>query len=218
VRILAVEFVVAGLLGPGLLALTASCAPPPPAAPTPPAPVAAEPAPIPLIAPSPPAPAVVTAQPPAPVVVAAGPAAPAPQTDYMPIPFLWQRMLMQPAPAGRLLLNNFSFETTSIQAVLAAQSVCAIGDGGVVTEFVLPPNGTRILPAPPGWDICWRRRLTPGEVKEIPPDGPWTAWSRAYTGSGRFLDIAVVIPPPFRVTVAAGDGATVAPEPPGVPK
>ena len=106
-------------------------------------------------------------------------------------------MLAQPAPAGRLMLNNFSFEPTPrsgrarIGAGLRARLIPARS-----IEFVLPSNGTRVIPAPPGFDICWRRELVAGETKEIPPTGPWTAWSRAYTGPGRFLDAVVLTPPP----------------------
>ena len=57
-------------------------------------------------------------------------------------------MLGQPAPAGRLLLNNFSFEPTRIQAALVSGPVCAVGDPGTVTEFVLPSNcPTGVAPA-----------------------------------------------------------------------
>jgi hypothetical protein len=179
-----------------LLGLAASCAWPPPQAAAPP-----EPAPAMLAA----APAPAAAPPPSPS---------ARDVAYVPITDLWWRMLTRPAPAGRLMLNNFSFAPTRIQAVLAAQPVCAIGDPAAVTEFVLPPNGTRVLPAPPGWDICWRRQLAPGETRETPPEGPWTAWSRAYTGPGRFLDTVVVIPPPLPTAVAAVERAPVPPPPP----
>ena len=92
------------------------------------------------------------------------------------------------------MLNNFSFEPTRIQAVLVTGPVCAVGDPGAATEFVLPSNGTRVIPAPPGVDICWRRELVAGEARETPLAGPWAAWSRAYTGPGRFLDAVVMTP------------------------
>ena len=210
-RILAVSV----LLGPGLLALTASCASPPPeAAPPLPSPAVAVTAPVPIVAP-PPAPAVVAAEPPAPVVVAAGPAPPAREIEYVPVPDLWRRMLTRAAPAGRLMLNNFSFEPTRVQAVYVSGPACAIGDAGAMTEFVLPANGTRVVPAPPGIDICWRRELIAGETKEIPPTGPWTEWSRAYTGPGRFLDVVVVTPEaPAVVTMVENAPAPPPPRPP----
>jgi hypothetical protein len=209
VRILAVS----SLLGLGLPALTASCAwPPPQAAAPPPSPTVAVTAPVALV--EPPPPAAIAAEPAAPVAVAAGPVPPAREVEYVPFPFLWPRMLGLPPPAGRLMLNNFSFEPTRVQAVLASGPACAIGPSGAApgaaTEFVLPPNGTRVLPAPPGFDICWRRELIAGETKEIPPAGPWTAWSRAYTGSGRFLDTVVVTPSPPDIAVAMAERAPAA--------
>jgi hypothetical protein len=205
VRILAVA---------ALLGLTASCAwPPPEAAAPPPAPSAVIAEPAPLVAPLPPVPVVAVA----PVVVAAASAPPEPprEVEYVPVPLLWWRMLTTPLPAGRLMLNNFSFEPTRVQAVLVSGPACTVGDGGAVTEFALPSNGTRIVPAPPGFDICWRRALTTGEANETPGAGPWTGWSRAYTGPGRFLDAVIVIPPqPPAVAVAVEK----APPPPPSPE
>jgi hypothetical protein len=194
-----------------LLGLTASCAwPPPQAAAPPPAPVVAETAPVPLVAPLPvpPPPTMVMAEAPAPVA-----APPAREVEFVPVPLLWWRMLTGPAPAGRLMLNNFSFEPARVQAVLASGPACAVGDPAAATEFLLPPNGTRIIPAPPGIDICWRRELIAGETKDIPPTGPWTAWSRAYTGQGRFLDAVVVTPEPLPHVVATVENAPTPPPP-----
>ena len=192
------------LLGPALLTLTASCVWPQPEAAGPqPSPAAAVAAPGPVSLTSPPSPpAVVAAEPSAPTIASIGPAPPAREIEIVPVPFLWLRMLGQPAPAGRLLLNNFSFEPTRVQVVPVSGPACALADPGATVEFVLPSNGTRIIPAPPGIDICWRRQLVAGETKEIPVTGPWTAWSRAYTGPGRFLD-AVVLTPPTPPTVVA---------------
>ena len=114
-----------------------------------------------------------------------------------------------PAPAGRLLLNNFSFEPTVVQAVLAAGPACAIGDPGAATEFALPPNGTRVIPAPPGFDICWRREPIAGESTASSPTGQWTAWSRAYTATGRFVDAIVEVPSPLNAVVAEAEKAPV---------
>jgi hypothetical protein len=206
VRILAVS---------ALLGLTASCTWTPPEAAVPlPSPVVAVTAPVPIVVPPPPPPpAVVVAEPPAPVVVAAGPMAPARQIEYVPVPDLWRRMLTKPAPAGRLMLNNFSFVPTRVQAIFASGPACAIGDAGAVTEFVLPPNGTRVVPAPPGLDICWRRERIVGEAKRTSPTGPWTPWSRAYTGPGRFLDAVVVTPSPLATVVATVEKAPAPPPP-----
>ena len=147
------------------------------------------------------------------MAVAAGPAPPAAEVEYVPFPFLWPRALGLPAPAGRLMLNNFSFEPTRVQAVLASGPACALGPPGAATEFVLPPNGTRVLPAPPGADICWRRELIAGETNETPPAGPWTPWNRAYTGTGRFLDTVVVTPTPPDTVVATMENAPAPPPP-----
>jgi hypothetical protein len=183
--------VASALLGAGLLAVTASCAIPPEAA----APAVAPPATVP--------------SPPAPVAASASPSPR--EVEYVPLPLLWWRMLAMPAPAGRLMLNNFSFEPTLVQAALAAGPGCAIGDPATATEFVLPPNGTRVVPAPPGTDVCWRRQLIAGETTGTQPAEPWTAWSRAYTGPGRFLDAVVLTPSP-PVIVAAVE-KTPAPPP-----
>jgi hypothetical protein len=160
---------------------------------------------------------------PAPVVAAAGPvppaaAAPPPavrDVEYVPVPLLWLRMLKLPPPAGRLMLSNYSFLPAHVQAVLASGPECAIGDAGTVTDFVLPPNGTRVLPAPPGMDVCWRRENAAGEANGAPPNDGWTAWSRALTGPGRFLDAVVLTPePPAEVYTAE---ETPPPQPPPVP-
>ncbi len=118
-----------------------------------------------------------------------------------------------PAPAGRLLLNNFSFEPTVVQAVLAAGPDCAIGAPGGASEFVLPPNGTRIIPAPPGFDVCWRRELIAENTTGYPPTDRWMAWSRAYTGTGRFVDAVVEVPPSPNAVVAAVEKTPVAMQP-----
>jgi hypothetical protein len=204
-------FVVSAVLGAGLVAVTASCAVPQPAAAvavSEPIPIAPTPAPASV-------PVVVAAQPsPAPVVATA----PTPrEVEYVPLPGLWWRMLAAPAPAGRLMLNNFSFAPTLVQAAFAAEPGCAIGDPGTATEFVLPPNGTRVIPAPPGIDICWRRQLIAGETTGTPPTEPWTAWSRAYTGPERFLDAVVVTPSPLAFAVVEKAPAPPPPSPPPMP-
>ena len=83
------------LLGPGLLTLTASCVWPQPEAAAPqPSPAAAVAAPGPVSLTSPPSPpAVVAAEPSAPTVASAGPAPPAREIEFVPLPFLWSRML-----------------------------------------------------------------------------------------------------------------------------
>lgn len=198
-----------------LLGLPASCAwaPPETAAP-PPAPVVAVTAPVPLVAPPPP-----EVAPPPPEVAAVPVEAvsappPAREVEYVPVPLLWWRMLTAPLSAGRLMLNNFSFVPVRMQAALTAGPVCEIADPRSAVAFVLPANGTRVIPAPPGFDVCWRRERIAGEAVATPAAGPWTAWNRAYTGPGRFLDANVVTPTPPAVA-AAEQQAPAPPPPPG---
>lgn len=171
------------LLASALLGWTASCAWAPPEAAAPAAvlapPVALAPAP-PLAAP----PAVAAAAPVPPPAAIAAPAAPA--VDYAALPWL---VLRGPPPAaGRLMLNNFSFEAARVQAVLASGPDCAIGPAAAIADFVLPPNATKVIPTPPGMDVCWRRELPEAAAQNAPPAPPWSAWNRAFTGPGRFLD------------------------------
>ena len=128
-----------------------------------------------------------------------------------------------PAPAGRLMLNNFSFDPTAVQTVLAAGPDCAIADPAAVSLFVLPPNGTRVIPAPPGFDVCWRNGPAAGDTAVYAtgaePRGLWTAWNRAYTGSGRFLDAVVEVPPrPNPVVATVEKPVSTAPTPQLPPK
>jgi len=92
------------------------------------------------------------------------------------------------APAGRLTLSNLTFEATRVQVVLASGPDCAAGHGAANAEFVLPLNGTRIIPAPPGADVCWRRALVSATAPGAAPAAPWTEWNRAFTAPGRLLD------------------------------
>ena len=81
---------------------------------------------------------------------------------------------------GQLTLSNYRFERASIQAVATAAPDCAAVDPSTpATQFDLPFKGTRVIPAPPAADICWRR---------VVPGGQWTPWSRAYTAAGRTID------------------------------
>jgi hypothetical protein len=53
-----------------------------------------------------------------------------------------------------------------------------------VRTFALPLNGTRVIEAPPGADVCWRR-----EIAEAPSAQPrWSEWNRAYLSAGRSID------------------------------
>lgn len=188
-----------------LLGLTAACAAPPapPAAGGAAAPTAADiaaalgPAPPPEAA-RPVRPGAEPGLPPAPVAVAppppVAPAAPVIATvDYVPMPLVWFKSVTAPAAGGRLTLSNFSFDAARVQAVLASGPDCTPREDAPAADFVLPLNATRILPAPPGADICWRRELPPtpdsATAPQAAPSVPgWAEWNRAYTASGRFLD------------------------------
>jgi hypothetical protein len=165
------------LLLSGVLLATASCAwSPPPAELAAPPPM---PAPIALIAPSPPA-AVVPAPPP-PVVVAA-PAA---------FPFVPFAGFFGPPPPGRLTLSNFTYDNAHVEAVITGAPDCAVPAGTAPIGFVLPLNGTRIIEALPGADICWRRAIE-AEAETAPGAAPampgWTGWNRVFLSSGRSID------------------------------
>ncbi len=149
------------LLVSALLIATASCAWPP--------------SPGEVAAPSPPPPGQITA--PAPFVLA-------------PLAWLFAPVLLPtPPPAGRLTLSNFSFPNAHVQAVITGYPDCAVRDGTAASDFVLPLNGTRVIDAAPGADVCWRRALEPGPAQATPPSVPgWTEWNRVYTSSGRSID------------------------------
>jgi len=58
----------------------------------------------------------------------------------------------------------------------------------------MPLNATRIIPTPPGFDVCWRREVpqaaAPPVARVALPNAPgWADWNRAYTSSGRFIDM-----------------------------
>jgi hypothetical protein len=84
-------------------------------------------------------------------------------------------------------LSNFTYDSARIQAVVTGGPDCAIPEAAAVTDFVLPLNATRIIPTPPGADVCWRREMPPAAA-DAPPRPPWTDWNRAHTASGRSLD------------------------------
>ena len=94
-----------------------------------------------------------------------------------------------PPPPGRLTLNNFSFDKARVQAVITPHPDCAQREGTATSDFVLALNGTRIIEAAPGSDVCWRRALEPPKGQEKPPSVPrWTEWNRAFVASGRSVD------------------------------
>jgi hypothetical protein len=91
----------------------------------------------------------------------------------------WNPMAWWTLPPGQLTLSNYRFEHAAIEAVVTAAPDCAPDPNVPGTAFDLPYKGTRVIVAAPNADICWRRQVA-GE--------PWTAWNRAFTASGRFID------------------------------
>jgi hypothetical protein len=178
------------LITAALLAAACAPAPPPEAVAVPPTAAAAVPAasvppPVALVAP-PPAPAFVPVAAPAappPPVPAAAVAVAAPLISIsLPVPNLIP-YFVRPSP-GRLTLNNFSFDRVQVEAVITASEVCNLRiPGDAVSSFELPLNGTRIIVAPPGADVCWRRRVEPAPGQSGTASA-WSDWSRAYIARG----------------------------------
>ncbi|HEY1299548.1 MAG TPA: hypothetical protein VGF07_03575 [Stellaceae bacterium] len=91
-----------------------------------------------------------------------------------------------PVQPGALQLSNLNFGPTHVEAVITANPDCAARGPGYLStlEFLLPPNSTKLIGAPPGADICWRRDRDPGQ----PVAGEWSPWGRAYVAPGRRID------------------------------
>lgn len=176
------------LLITAALLAAAACAPvvePPAAAIPAPPQVAAVPAPAPPVAlVAAPAAPPVAAVAPAPPPVVVGPAPPPPLFSLeLPVPNLVPAFLAAPAP-GRLTLNNFSFDRVRVEAVVTVSEVCNVRVAGDAESlFDLPLNGTRIITAPPGSDVCWRRQVEPAAGQTGGASG-WSDWSRAYIARG----------------------------------
>ena len=119
-----------------------------------------------------------------PIAPAEAPAPPGPPLIALDLPFpTVPSFLAAPGP-GRFTLNNFSFDRAHILAVATASPDCATRlPGEVETEFDVPLNGTRLMIAPPGADICWKRQLVAGETVPELVIG-WTGWNRAYVAQG----------------------------------
>ena len=159
------------LLVSALLGLTASCAwPPPPAEVA--APAAPPPGPVALMAPAP----VVTTVP----VVATAPA------PVVPLPFAWL-FGSAPPPPGRLALSNFAFDRAHVQMLITPYPDCAVRPGTASGDFVLPLNGTRVIEAAAGSDVCWRRQIEPTAGAPATMQS-WTEWNRAYLTASRSID------------------------------
>jgi hypothetical protein len=112
------------------------------------------------------------------------PLAPAPVISlYFPLPNLVPSFLAAPGP-GRLTLSNFSFDRAHLLAVATAAPDCYIHlPGEIETEFEVPLNGTRLIIAPPGANICWKRQLAEDEPPQLPASN-WTDWNRAFVAQG----------------------------------
>lgn len=107
------------------------------------------------------------------------PGIPAPPDFTDVLPTIWPK----PGP-GRLTLNNFSFDRVHVEAVVTASPVCNLRVAGdTASSFELPLNDTRIIVAPPGTDVCWRRQVEPAPGQTgVASD--WSDWSRAYVAQG----------------------------------
>ena len=116
------------------------------------------------------------------------PAAPEPWF-YAPLGFLFTPL--NPASPGRLTLSNYSFENARVQAVVTGAPDCTAADASVISDFVLPLNGTRIIEGAPGTDVCWRRAIErgPEAAPQAAAAAPmWTEWNRVFVSSGRSID------------------------------
>ena len=168
---------------PTASAIAAVLGPPTPAPAAAPAPIALVPAPVPALAAAVPGLAPVS-----PFWVAGSGST---WLGPVPVPFSW---MWGPEPGGRLTLNNFSYDEARVQVVLTNRPDCAAADPAATGDLVMPLNATRIIPTPPGFDICWRREAPPAAAAPVAraavPDAPgWADWNRAYTSSGRFIDM-----------------------------
>jgi len=133
----------------------------------------------------------VWAPPPPEAAAPAPPGAVAAPAPFLLAPLAWLFAPFGPGapPAGRLTLNNFSFPDAHVQAVITGHPDCAARDGTATSDFVLPLNGTRVIEAAPGADVCWRREIEPGTAPRAAPSTQgWTEWNRAFVASGRSVD------------------------------
>ena len=91
----------------------------------------------------------------------------------------------EPGP-GRLLLSNPDFPLVNVEAVVTANPDCDAREAGYVStlEFTMPNNATKLIDAPPGADVCWRRDRNPGRAAA----GRWSRWDRAFLVPGRTID------------------------------
>ncbi len=94
-----------------------------------------------------------------------------------------------PPPPGRLTLSNFSYDHAHVQAVITPYPDCTVREGTAPSDFVLPLNGTRVIEAAPGADVCWRREIEPRTAQGAAPSTQgWTEWNRVFLSSARSVD------------------------------
>ena len=84
----------------------------------------------------------------------------------------WSPMSIYLGP-GHLQLSNFRFDRAQIEAVVAAAPDCSAPTPPI--DFELPFKGTRVIDAPGGADVCWRRQVAPGQ---------WSEWNHAFIAGG----------------------------------
>jgi hypothetical protein len=117
---------------------------------------------------------------------------PAAPVVYLPNPlaFLFAPILpAAPPPPGRLTLSNFSFDHAHVQALITPYPDCAAHEGTLTSDFVMPLNGTRVIEAAPGTDVCWRREIAPGtEPGAAPSTAGWTEWNREFVAVAGSVD------------------------------
>ena len=108
-----------------------------------------------------------------------------------PGPLTWLFSPLAPAvpPEARFALSNFSFGDARIEALITPYPDCVARPGTTTVDFMLPLNGTRIIEAAAGADVCWRRATRPAAAKAAASAAPsWTDWSRVFLSSGRSIN------------------------------
>ena len=95
---------------------------------------------------------------------------------------------LPPTPRpGRLTLSNFAYDRARVEAMITPYPDCELREGMSTTNFEVPLNGTRVIDAPPGADVCWRRLEPPLAENPLPGVPRVTPWNRAYV-SGRNVE------------------------------
>ena len=108
--------------------------------------------------------------------------------EWWPLPPPPPPWTAPPVGAGRLTLSNFSYDLARVEALVTPYPDCEVRVGMAAANFDLPLNGTRVIDAPAGADVCWRRLMPPLEEATSPAVPRAIPWNRAYTSSGRVVD------------------------------